>query len=150
MALEWLKQQASSINTSLKNEMTKFKNKDLMEGIVAGCALVAYADGNVSSAEKQKMVGFIKQSEALQLYDIDLVLASFTKFVTKFEFDGVIGKGEALQAIAKLKKKEAEARLLVRVCCAIGASDGNFDAQERATVSEICRELGLDPKDFDL
>lgn len=150
MALEWLKQQAASINTSLKNEMTKFKNKDLMEGIVAGCALVAYADGNVSSAEKQKMVGFIKQSEALQVYDLEKVLASFTKFVSKFEFDGVIGKGEALQAIAKLKKKDGEARLLVRVCCAIGASDGNFDAQERATVAEICRELGLDPKDFDL
>jgi tellurite resistance protein TerB len=30
------------------------------------------------------------------------------------------------------------------------AADGDFDAQEKAIVVEIARELGLDPKDFDL
>jgi tellurite resistance protein TerB len=39
---------------------------------------------------------------------------------------------------------------MVRVCCAIGAADGNFDNDEKAVVSKICTELGLNPKDFDL
>jgi tellurite resistance protein TerB len=39
---------------------------------------------------------------------------------------------------------------MVRVCCAVGASDGNFDESEKAAVRNICAELGLNPKDFDL
>ena len=54
-----------------------------------------------------------------------------------------------MQAIGRVKKPE-EARLLVRVCCMIGAADGNFDDKERALVTDICRELELNPKDFDL
>jgi tellurite resistance protein TerB len=57
---------------------------------------------------------------------------------------------EALAAIGKLRSKPAEARLLVRVCCAIGASDGNFDETEKQAVKKICKELGLDPAEFDL
>ena len=41
-------------------------------------------------------------------------------------------------------------RLLVRVCIAIGASDGNFDQSERAVCHTICNELGLNPADFEL
>jgi len=40
--------------------------------------------------------------------------------------------------------------LMVRVCCAIGAADGNFDENEKTAVRNICAELGLNPKDFDL
>ena len=39
---------------------------------------------------------------------------------------------------------------MVRVCCAIGAADGNFDDDEKAVVRKICAELNLNPKDFDL
>lgn len=39
---------------------------------------------------------------------------------------------------------------MVRVCCAIGAADGNFDEGEKTVVRKICAELSLNPKDFDL
>jgi tellurite resistance protein TerB len=39
---------------------------------------------------------------------------------------------------------------MVRVACAIGATDGNFDQKERTMVREICVELGLNPADFDV
>ena len=66
--LDWVKRQT----TNLQTEIGKFKNKDMMEGIVAGCAIVAYADGSASSAEKQKMIGFIKQSDALKVFELDI------------------------------------------------------------------------------
>ena len=53
--LDWLKQQASTIQQTLGDEMTRYKNRELMEGVVAGCAVVGYANGEVSSAEKQKI-----------------------------------------------------------------------------------------------
>ena len=52
--------------------------------------------------------------------------------------------------IGKIKGNDEQCRLLVRVVCAIGAADGDFDDKEKAMVAEIVRELGLNPIDFDL
>ncbi|MCC7279847.1 MAG: tellurite resistance TerB family protein [Chromatiaceae bacterium] len=147
-ALDWLKQQASTIQQTLGDEMTRFKNRDLMEGVVAGCAMVGYANGTVSAAEKQKMMGFLQSSDAMKVYDITQVLDTFGRFSRQFEFDTDIGQAEALKVIGKLRNKPDEARLLVRVCCAIGSSDGDFEDSERQAARSICRELGLDPADF--
>ena len=144
-----LKNKATQIQGSMSQEMSRFRNKDLMEAVMAGCALVAAADGNVSREEKEKMLGFVRNSEALKHYDQNAVIASFQKHIGKMEFDFTIGKIESLKVIGKIKKTD-EARLLVRVCCAIGSADGSFDAEERKMVREICQELGLDPTEFDV
>ena len=118
--------------------------------MVAGCTLVAHADGVVRPEEKQKMMGFLRNSEVLSVFSIEETIGIFDKYSKQFEFDHQIGQASALQVIGKLKGKDAEARLMVRVCCAIGAADGNFDEQEKAIVRKICNELDLNPKDFDL
>ena len=150
MALEWLKDRFNEVSSSLKTEVTKFRNKTFLEGVVAGCALVAYADGTVKPEEKQKMMGFLQSSDVLSVFEVTDVIAMFEKYAKGFEFDSKIGEANALQAVGNLKSKETEARLMVRVCCAIGAADGNFDDDEKASVRKICGELGLNPKDFDL
>ncbi|QTA88390.1 tellurite resistance TerB family protein [Desulfonema magnum] len=131
-----------------KEEVKRFKSKNFMEAVTAGCAMVAFADGVIKPEEKAKMAGFIQRNEALSVFDMSQVIKSFEKNVNNFEFDLHIGKGEALKTISKIKKNSDEARLLVRVCCAIGASDGDFDEDEKKVVSEICQELGLDPGEF--
>lgn len=150
MALDWLKGKFDEVSANLKTEVTKVKNREFLEGVVAGCALVAYADGIVKPEEKQKMMGFLRTSDVLSVFDISEVIKLFEKFSDQFEFDLAIGEANALQAVSKVKKKEGEARLLVRVCCAIGASDGNFDDAEKRAVGKVCSELGLNPADFDL
>ena len=150
MALEWLKQRYSEVTANLKTEVTKLKNKSFLEAVVAGCVLVAHADGIVRPEEKQKMMGFLRNSDVLSVFAVEEVIGIFDKYSKQFEFDHQIGQASALQVVAKLKGKEAEARLMVRVCCAIGAADGNFDDQEKAVVRKICTELSLNPKDFDL
>lgn len=148
--LDWLKTNALAARNKLSTEVGKFKNKEFMEAIIAGCALVSASDGEISSAEKLKMSGFIKNSEELKVFDTDTVIATFNRFCSKFEFDESIGKAEALSVVGKIRSKPEQARLLVRVCIAIGSSDGNFDKQEVATCKTICSELGLDPADFEL
>lgn len=150
MALEWLKQRSSELIANMKTEVSKFRNKTFLEATIAGCVIVAHADGVVKPEEKQKMIGFIRNHEALSVFDVNEAVALFEKYAKNFEFDYQIGQANALQVVAKLKGKEAESRLMVRVCCAVGASDGNFDDGEKAAVRNICNELGLNPKDFDL
>jgi tellurite resistance protein TerB len=143
---KWAKTQASSLSDAVK----KFKNKKFMEATVAGCAMVAFSDGTVKPEEKAKMAAFIKRNEALNVFEMPEVITAFEKYVQGFEFDLQIGKGEALNAIGKIKKNSDEAKLLIRVCCAIGTSDGDFDDSEKAAVREICRELELNPEEFGL
>lgn len=148
--LNWLKTNALAARDTLASEVSKFKNADFMEATVAGCALVAAADGNISSEEKLKMTNFIQNSKELKVFELDKVIASFNAYCKKFDFDQQIGRAEALKSVAKLRSKPDAARLLVRVCIAIGSSDGNFDASERTICRTICNELNLNPADFDL
>ena len=150
MALEWLKQRTSEALATMKTEVAKFKNKSFLEAVVAGCVIVAHADGTAKPEEKQKMMGFLRTNDSLSVFDVNEVIELFEKYSKSFEFDFAIGEANTLQTVAKLKGKDAEARLMVRVCCAVGASDGDFDEHEKNAVRKICNELGLNPKDFDL
>lgn len=146
---DWLKKNVTEARDTLNAEITKFKSKDLLEAVVAGCALVAYADGGVSSEEKQKMMGFLRTSDQLKVFDAGDVIRIFQKYVEKFEFDNTIGVGEVMQAVGRFRGKP-QAQLVVRVCCAIGAADGDFDEKEKSVVRRMCSELGLNPSDFNL
>ena len=148
--LEWLKTNATAARDKLSVQVSKYKNREFMDAVVSGCALVAAADGDISSSEKQKMVGFIQRSKELKAFDEKDVIKSFNAICDQFEFDPQIGRAQALRSISQLRKKEEAARLLVRVCCAIGSADGNFDDSERAACRTLCNELGLNPGDFDL
>lgn len=148
--LEWLKTNTIAARDKLALEVGRFKNKEFMDALTAGCAMVSAADGDISSSEKQRMTGFIQNSAELKVFDLKDVIRAFNAHCEKFEFDAEIGKAEALRSIGKIRAKQDAARLLVRVCCAIGSADGNFDDSERAVCRTICIELGLNPADFDL
>jgi len=134
----------------IKDGVSRYKNKEFMDAVVAGCALVSAADGTIDTTEKQKMAGYIQRSEELKVFNMSDVIKRFTEIVESFEFDFVIGKGEALKIINKIKKNVEASKLLIRVCISIGSADGNFDEKETAIVKEICNELNLNPSEFGL
>lgn len=134
----------------IATEVGKFRNREFLEAVVAGCALVAAADGEISADEKRKMAGFIENSPELKVFRTKEVIDEFNGIVVQFDFDTQIGRAEALRKVAKLARKPDAARLLVRVCAAIGSADGHFDENERAVCRLICNELSLNPADFDL
>ena len=143
---DWLKEQKNKATGGIK----QFANKDFMEAVAAGCAMIASADGNISSDEKQKMVGYINLNESLKVFNLNDVLTRFNHYADMFGFDYNVGKAEAVKAVAKIKTKPDAAKTLVAVCCAIGASDGNFDKDEIALVKEMCSVLGVNPAEFKL
>lgn len=144
-----LKTKASSLAAGVTGEVSKYKNQGFLDAAMAGCALIAAADGKIGSEEKQKMLKFVQGSEALKVFGADVVIATFNKAAAKIEADADFGPAELLQTIGRFKGKP-EAPTLVRLCIAIGSSDGNFDELEKKVARGICRELGLNPADFDL
>ena len=66
------------------------------------------------SEEKQKMIGFLRSSEELKVFDTAEVIEFFNKLVTSFDFDLEIGKGETMKYILALKDQPEAAQLALR------------------------------------
>ena len=148
--LNWLTNKTGEARKAVTAGVSNFRNREFMEAVLAACAMIASADGDVSSAEKQKMMGYVTNADELKHFGQDKVIAYFQSIIGKMEFDPALGRAEALKVIGRIKGKEEQARMVVRVACVIGASDGNFDDKEKAVVRQICVDLGLNPADFDI
>jgi len=147
--LDNLKKGFNDARTKASEEVARFKNKDVLQAIVAGCTYIAAADGKITSDEKAKMLGFLRNSPLTAVYGMDDVVKLFEENAKRFDFDVDSGRIEALRIVSRLKGR-AEAGMLVRTCIVIGKADGDFDQNERRAVGEIARELGLNPADFDI
>ncbi len=134
----------------LKTQALKFKNKEFLEAAMAGSALIAMADGKISSEEKQKMIKFIENHDALSIFTTSDVIKAFQDFVGQIEFDNDIGEAKAFLALGKMKSNAEAGRLLIRMMIAIASSDGDFDAQEQVVAAKIAKELALNPAEFGL
>jgi len=134
----------------LKTDALKFKNKDFLNAAMAGSALVAMADGSISSEEKQKMIKFIESNDALSIFTTSDVIKAFQDFVGQLEFDKDIGEAKAYQAIGKMKSNTEASRLLIRMIISIASSDGLFDNDEKKVAVKIAKELGIEPSEFEL
>lgn len=145
--LNTLKKSFSDVTQSLGSELKKYRSKDLLDAIVSSATMIAFADGNASAAEKQKLMGYIRNSEQLSVFGTDKVIELFNQCLSRFEFDNTIATGEALFKISAFKNKP-EAHLIVRVCLAIANADGHFDTSERQALEQICRCLDLDATSF--
>jgi stress response protein SCP2/tellurite resistance protein len=141
---EWANQQ----KRKAQEIFNKYKSQDVLEAVVAACALVSMADGYLDATERQKMIEFVHSSEELRVFDTNKVIQRFNYFVSRIEMDRMIGRAEAFRALGKIRSKPEIARLVARYCISIGYADGNFDHNEMQMVSDICRELGLNPGEF--
>ena len=150
MSFENFLSQLKTKANELKTEALKFKNKDFLNAAMAGSALIAMADGSISSTEKQKMIKFIESNDALSIFTTSDVIKAFQDFVSQLEFDREIGEAKAYQAIGIMKSNTEASRLLVRMIIAIASSDGNFDHDEKKIAVNIAKELALNPSEFEL
>jgi tellurite resistance protein TerB len=134
----------------LKSGVLKFKSKSFLEASIAGSFMVSAADGSIDSEEKKKLLIFVQSDDALSVFDAADVAKIFKEYESAYDFDADAGKAKALKAIAKIAGNQEQSKFLIRMIVAIGAADGDFDNDEKAVVRTICKELGLNPADFDL
>lgn len=136
--------------SELKTEALKFKNKDFLNATMAGSALIAMADGVITPEEKQKMIKFIENHDALSIFSTSDVVNSFQTHVNQLQFDKDIGEAKAFEALKKMASNVAGARLIIRMVISIASSDGDFDEHEKKMALRIAKELSLDASEFNL
>lgn len=143
------KDAVKKFTAGIEAEVARYNNRDFLNAATALCARVAAADGTIGTEEKQKMFGFMQIFPALKVFDTKAVVDSWTQSVQYFDFDTAMGHAEANKLIAKVVDADAQATL-IRLGCAIGASDGDFDDDEKAVVREVIKSFGLRAADFGL
>ena len=141
----------ASAPNNFVDQVAKHKSGDFLNAMIAGGTLIAYADGNVSAVEKDKLLTAINQSAELRVFNSGDVRKHFDEIADSYDFDHSIGETEALKRIGKIKGNNNEqANLLVNVSIAIAKSDNNYIEPERAAIRKICQELSLSASDFDV
>lgn len=121
-------------------------DKRTFKRVVYAALLIARADGNFDSDEKTALSKVIaKDFPQFKLADILSVLSEANE---KIEFDETIGVMEIMDEIGKASGSDAE--LIVRTACYIGASDGDFDADEQKVAKQLCERMALSPSAYGL
>ena len=121
-----------------------------MDAVVAGCAMVAQADGWVTPDERKRMIDRMRNSPTVSFFGVDDVLVLFEALNLRFERDLDDGEATAVVAVRRLRGQTGPSRLLIETACSVAEADGGFDAEERAVILRLCDLLDVDPAPFDL
>lgn len=144
--MQWLKDFANQAATKVKGQWSKFNNANVKNAMMAACALVAAADGDVSKEERSKVAKLVGSCDYLDDFNAeelrDLFLSCCDKASDEF------ARHELLRLVGKIKGNAEQSDFAVKVALIIANADGNFDDKEKAVVKEICCVLGLDSASY--
>lgn len=134
---------------SAKAELHKVENRDLMEAIVAGSLLVAFADGNCEDSELQNLEKLIAANENLRHFGGE-INTTIARFMSMFEAGPRMGKMKAMRELDDIKASPAEIEEAFVMMIEIAEADGEIDDKELAVLKEVGGKLGVRLSDYGL
>jgi tellurite resistance protein len=123
-----------------KDEPTLRQN-ELLDAMVAACAVIAYADGNADVQERRRLLGLMRRIPMLEGFSRDDLADEFAVHERAFAIDPARARQKALEAIAALRPNADEARALVKSCEEIMRADGIAHPLEHVALRAITRTL---------
>lgn len=118
-----------------------FRQEDLMDALVAACAIVAYADGEADEHERRRLLSMMRRIPLLEGFSRDDLAEEFARHARAFELDPVHARERALETVAALKANDTEMRILLKSCDEILRADGVAHPLEYDALSAIGRAL---------
>lgn len=146
-------QRSNDLQRSIDEFLVELDEPDsdvILSGVIAACALIAYADGEVTQEERQRMLSIIPRFTALRFLPQRDLLEAFEAATGWFETAHEDATARALEAIGRVRRYQKYRMPLLRACHAIATADHTFDTREREALVSICVALDLDPADYGL
>ncbi len=141
-----IKKFASNAISEGEKLLSRAIDKSTFKRVVFAGYLIASADGDFDSNEKQALAKIIKKD--MPQFDISDILAAIEECDDKVSFNKSMGTMEILDFIGGASGDDA--KLIMRVCCYIGESDGRFDQDERLVARDIAVKLKISPSEYSL
>lgn len=123
-------------------EVKKLENRDLAEGLVGACLLIAAADGEIEAEEIANLNAQLEAHPSLQGFgnEIGKMVDSFSK---RLEAGFLIGKTQIMREIKDCTHNDTEAEDIFVAAITIAQADGEVEPEELSVLKEIGRTLGL-------
>lgn len=132
---------ANNLDARKAKDEPTVRQQDLLDALVAACAVVAYADGEADERERRRLLGMMRRIPLLAGFSSDDLADEFARHERAFESDPVDARERALAAIAALKPNTAEMRILLKSCDEILMADGVAHPLEYEALSSIGHAL---------
>lgn len=127
------------------------ENKDFLEAVCAGSALVAAADGEVEESERRKLVSIISNHAALsKLYQANVIEATAETMFKRAKDSS--GRQQLARELDDIKSRPNGAQMaedVYLIAVDIANSDGEVEPQEAEVLKKIAARLGIDTSKFD-
>lgn len=130
-----------------KAEIKKFENRDLMEAMVGGCALVAFADGECEQEEVKKIDELLRTSKALEGFGAEIT-TTLNRFCERLTASYRAGRIEILREIEEVKGDQREKEDVLIAMLTVAEADGEIEEGERKELDVVAQRLGMRLDDF--
>jgi len=121
----------------LSREFQRHRSRPFMEATMAASALVATADGEVNLTEASMIDQAIEAVSELKLFDAHEETDLYRDWVVALADDRAAAEAKILKLVSNLAGDDHAARVLLKVCVAIGKSDADFSAPEKDTIMRL-------------
>jgi tellurite resistance protein TerB len=125
----------------------KVENRDLMEAIVAGAILVAYADGDCSAEELTKLQGIIESNDNLKHFGSEIG-TTIDKYAAMFESGARLARVKLMKELEDVKGDESQKIEAFIIAIEIADADGSIDDNEYKVLKDIGKAFGLNPDSY--
>lgn len=116
-------------------------SKDLVEGVISGCLLVAHRDGNCDDDELNALEAVLDAEETFDPWK-----AEFSRLIQRYNKKLVagykLGKRSALEELGQLKSNPRDAAICF-ACIETVAEQGGVSPEEKEVLVEIAGALGV-------
>lgn len=127
------------------------QNKDFLEAVCAGSALVAAADGEIEDSERTKVVSIITNHAQLsKLYDRNTIEQTAEAMFKKAK--DASGRQSLAREMDDIKNRPDGATMcedVYLIALDIAAADGEIEPEEQAVLEKIAKRLNVDTSKFD-
>lgn len=130
-----------------KANVHNIENRDLMQAIVGGCLLVAYADGSCEDEELKKMEQVITALPELKHFGNE-IQETIGLFRSQLEAGFRIGRQKILKEISEIKGDDDERYLVFNTVITIVEADGEVSPEEVTVLKDVAQLLGISLREY--
>lgn len=127
----------------------KMENRDLAEGLVGACLLIAAADGEIEAEEVSSLEAMLSANPALDGFGAEIG-KMVSKFQAMLDASFLMGKTQIMREIKDCCHSATESEDIFVAAVTIAQADGEVDEAEKKILTEIGKVLGLSVRDYGL
>ncbi len=126
--------------------MKRQQTRAFLKSVMAACAMVASADGNVSFAQRMRLDKILETLEVLKVFDPHEGVEMFNEFIDDIFDNPSKGHAKAWEALVMGAPGRETRELLIRICLAISEANEERSLADQIEIVTLCNRLGVKPE----